>query len=158
MTQSRISKKRDVRTKELKGRKFYRLTVTEYAHSKEGQTFWTCLCECGNKTVVRRSRLIAGGVRSCGCYNSERASKWLTKYANSEAHRGKGNPQWKGEGAGYSSFHGWLARHYVKERCEQCGSKKNLDWALKKGLVHSHRRENYMILCRKHHIEYDYAS
>lgn len=30
---------------------------------------YVCLCECGNETSVRTSKLISGHTKSCGCYN-----------------------------------------------------------------------------------------
>ena len=50
------------------GDKYGRLTVVEPA-TKRG--FWRCLCECGRRTVVRGSNLMATltgrGTKSCGC-------------------------------------------------------------------------------------------
>lgn len=46
------------------GNKYGRLTVTAIA---ERQGYWVCLCECGNTTETRGSRLRKGVSRSCGC-------------------------------------------------------------------------------------------
>lgn len=53
--------------KDLTGMKFGRLTVIERAESKFGKTYWKCLCDCGNVTVVRKDRLKNGYTKSCGC-------------------------------------------------------------------------------------------
>jgi len=151
------SQKMDTRTKKLEGNKYSRLTVVRYSHSKNGQTYWECECECGGKITTRRNRLISGASKSCGCFNKERASIWLKKYASSDKHIGKGNPQWKGGDTSVGSIHQWLYRHFKKDRCETCGSNKNLDWALKKLKKYEHKRENFHVLCRSCHLKYDYT-
>ena len=30
-------------------------------------TMWRCICDCGNKAVVRLSSLVSGSTKSCGC-------------------------------------------------------------------------------------------
>ena len=58
----------------------------------------------------------------------------------------------------YSSIHKWLARHFVKsKKCEHCGSKKFIEWALKKGERHDHNRDSYLCLCSSCHKKYDYT-
>lgn len=61
------------------GSKFGRLTVTEFAgfrqYSKQRQTYWKCLCECGNTIFCTASGLVGGNTKSCGCWNRDRASE-----------------------------------------------------------------------------------
>lgn len=52
---------------ELSGKRFGRLTVLGYSHNYNGFTYWNCLCDCGNETVVRGVRLTHGKTKSCGC-------------------------------------------------------------------------------------------
>lgn len=53
---------------DLTGKKFNRLTVIRRAESaKAGIVSWECVCDCGNKTIVRGSNLKNGSVKSCGC-------------------------------------------------------------------------------------------
>lgn len=52
---------------ELIGKEFGKLTVLSRADTKNGQIFYNCLCECGNRTVVRGDLLRKGKTRSCGC-------------------------------------------------------------------------------------------
>lgn len=61
--------------KDITGQIFGRLHVTTF-HSREsrGMTRWTCLCECGNTTIVNGAALKSGATRSCGCYQKEWAS------------------------------------------------------------------------------------
>lgn len=53
--------------KQFVGRRFGQLTVTAYAGKKNGMHQWTCLCDCGNETVVGQSLLQSGKTKSCGC-------------------------------------------------------------------------------------------
>lgn len=58
--------------KNLVGVRFGRLTVESWACLKNKQTYWSCVCDCGNKTIVSRSSLINGDTKSCGCYNADK--------------------------------------------------------------------------------------
>lgn len=44
-------------------------------HLKKEETYWLCLCDCGNKKIVRSTLLKNGYTTSCGCYHKERMSK-----------------------------------------------------------------------------------
>lgn len=58
----------------------------------------------------------------------------------------------------YSACHKWLSRNFVKlSECEHCGSKKFIEWALKRGVKHSHDRSAYLCLCSSCHKKYDYT-
>jgi len=62
------------RVKDLTGQKFNRLTVIKFAgRNKWRSSMWECLCDCGNKSVVRGYDLTSGTIKSCGCYGKERA-------------------------------------------------------------------------------------
>lgn len=54
----------------LTGKKFSRLTVTEYSHTDGGRAYWKCKCDCGNEATVSAGNLKSGLVRSCGCLKS----------------------------------------------------------------------------------------
>ena len=61
------------------GQVFGRLTVLEEAPAPtEYITYkglwYRCRCQCGNETVVRRSSLVRGDTRSCGCLRRENSS------------------------------------------------------------------------------------
>lgn len=61
---------------DLTGKKFGRWTVLSRAPdivSPSGQhtTAWECLCDCGNKRIVRARSLINGDSQSCGCLHQE---------------------------------------------------------------------------------------
>lgn len=52
---------------DLTGQKFGRLTVISRAENRGERAAWNCLCECGNKVVVRGTNLQRGTTKSCGC-------------------------------------------------------------------------------------------
>ena len=59
----------------------------------------------------------------------------------------------------YQSCHGWLRKNFTQDKtiCEHCPSNRFLEFALKKGCEHEHKRENYLILCSSCHKRYDYT-
>lgn len=56
---------------DLTGNIFGRLTVLSICHYKPNGTYWNCLCECGNKSIVNGCKLKSGKTKSCGCYRKE---------------------------------------------------------------------------------------
>jgi hypothetical protein len=53
---------------ELIGRRYGRLTVTEYADVDNYRKIrWKCRCSCGQEIVVRGTDLRTGSIASCGC-------------------------------------------------------------------------------------------
>lgn len=62
-------------TEDLTGRKFERLKVTGFSRdtlTNKGfiKLLWSCMCDCGNETLVQTSDLTSGHTKSCGCLNS----------------------------------------------------------------------------------------
>lgn len=56
------------RIRDIRGRVFRRLTVTEFLGISGKQTVWRCVCECGNISDVLKSNLIKDSpIKSCGC-------------------------------------------------------------------------------------------
>ena len=60
------------------GQVFGRLTVLEEAPAPTEYTtykglWYRCRCQCGNEAVVRRSSLVDGYTKSCGCLRREHA-------------------------------------------------------------------------------------
>lgn len=53
---------------DITGNKYNMLTVLgRVENDKNGQSRWECICECGNKTIVKGANLKNGAVKSCGC-------------------------------------------------------------------------------------------
>lgn len=57
----------------------------------------------------------------------------------------------------YGAIHNWLLKHFSKGACEFCGGRRFVEFALKKGFEHKHKRENYLLLCSSCHKKYDYT-
>jgi len=75
---------------DIVGKKFGRLLVEGLSHSVKYEYengtkifyhhIYDCLCDCGKQTKVRRSNLLNGNTRSCGCLNSEIVKLRSTKH------------------------------------------------------------------------------
>lgn len=50
------------------GNRYGHLLVVEYVGSSNGYAEWQCLCDCGQKVIVRGSNLRNGNTQSCGCH------------------------------------------------------------------------------------------
>lgn len=53
--------------KDIRNQRFGKLLVIEY----NGNGKWLCLCDCGNKIIVRSDYLKAGHTKSCGCIHKK---------------------------------------------------------------------------------------
>ena len=61
-----------LRTDDLTGKTFGRLTVLKRDYEKVGaNAYWICQCECGKTTTVRGTDLKQGHTQSCGCLQDE---------------------------------------------------------------------------------------
>jgi len=68
---------------DIVGKRFGRLVVLNLVDSVKYQYgqkvfyhyFYDCLCDCGKITKVRRSNLLNGNTKSCGCLNSQLTKK-----------------------------------------------------------------------------------
>lgn len=69
---------------DLKGRRFGRLVVLKRAKDAVAESGyvaprWKCLCDCGNKKIIRQQRLINGNTQSCGCLRKELSKEHASK-------------------------------------------------------------------------------
>lgn len=60
---------------DLTGNKYNMLTVIGLQEKKNGKTYWNCVCDCGNNTIVDTGSL-KNKTKSCGCL------KRIAKYAD----------------------------------------------------------------------------
>ena len=65
----------------LSGERFGRLLVdTHVGKTQTGDSLWRCLCNCGQLAIARRSTLVNGFTKSCGCLRREVARASLTTH------------------------------------------------------------------------------
>ena len=64
--------------KDLTGQRFGRLKVLNFNHNKGGYSYWNCICDCKNTTIVHTSSLNSKNTTSCGCYHKEMLKKRST--------------------------------------------------------------------------------
>lgn len=57
----------NIKSVDITGQLFGRLTALKVAERREGHEYWLCACECGELKVVRKNHLTGGRIRSCGC-------------------------------------------------------------------------------------------
>lgn len=57
------------------GEKYGRLTVIAYDGKDGEHVMVKCKCDCGNYIRTRRSRVISGHTKSCGCYRRDKMFK-----------------------------------------------------------------------------------
>lgn len=53
---------------DLTGKRFGRLQVIRYSHTKDKHAYWICICDCGTECVKLGKRLKNGTTTSCGCW------------------------------------------------------------------------------------------
>ena len=87
--------------KDIKGKKFGKLTPINFV----GNSYWECLCECGNKKNIRITH-IENGHQSCGCSRfADRTKHGLTRRSLNHKY--------------ISAYNIWCG---IKQRCENKNS------------------------------------
>lgn len=69
----------DRRIKDHTGKRFGRLLVSRFTHTKGRHAYWECQCDCGVIIVTKGTGLQYGSSQSCGCLRLERAGKAAAK-------------------------------------------------------------------------------
>ncbi len=65
--------------KDIKGQRFGRLVVIKFAFVKNESAYWECLCDCGNKKIIKGYSLRVGSTKSCECLHKEMAREQQKK-------------------------------------------------------------------------------
>ena len=60
---------------DLTGQRYGRLVVQSLHTMEKGRSVWKCLCDCGNKAIVKAGNLRRNSTKSCGCYRRENSAK-----------------------------------------------------------------------------------
>jgi hypothetical protein len=76
----------------LSGQRFGRLFVVDYSPEKKRESYYRCVCDCGNEKTVRGSSLTRGDSTSCGCWRVEQGRKVGLKSA---VHKMLGTPTYE---------------------------------------------------------------
>lgn len=124
----------------MSGKRIGKLTVIQYAETRNKQAYWLCKCDCGNKIIARGNHLRNGNVKSCGClrieenkirakhnlsrsdlyntYHSMRKRCYLKTNASYSRYGGRGIKmcdEWLNSETGFESFYVWaLSSGYKK--------------------------------------------
>lgn len=64
-----------MKSEEMIGKRFGRLSVLKIDHRKNGKAYFLCACDCGGHPVIEISQLKSGKTKSCGCLRREIAAK-----------------------------------------------------------------------------------
>lgn len=57
--------------KDLTGMRFGRLKVISFNRVENNNTYWNCICDCGNEKIATESNLVNGKTKSCGCLQND---------------------------------------------------------------------------------------
>ena len=58
------------------GERFGKLTVKEFKYRDDnGDGYYLCKCDCGNEKIMKRTCLLSGSSKSCGCLRKETAQQ-----------------------------------------------------------------------------------
>lgn len=76
---SKSCKETDKR-EDLTDRKFNRLYVKGFAYIKKGESYWECICDCGEELTIRGAALKDSNTKSCGCLQKEMATERIKSF------------------------------------------------------------------------------
>lgn len=69
-----------VKTNDLTGKKFTRLTVISRSKDRGAQHYWNCKCDCGKERIVSGHRLTSGKTKSCRCIRTTHGKSKTPEY------------------------------------------------------------------------------
>lgn len=72
---------------DITGKRFGRLLAVEQTYTKKGQQYWMCICDCGTEKIIRKSHLISGRIKSCGCLLKDNMSGYKHGLCNTRIMR-----------------------------------------------------------------------
>ena len=79
---------------DLTGKRYGKLTVLEYAYSKNKKRYWKCKCDCGSIVYDSTNALNSGNSTSCGCNQKEYKDITGNKYGKLIAEKYLGKSMW----------------------------------------------------------------
>ena len=71
---------RTYKSLDITGNRYGKLTAVRYSHTaKNYMQYWVFKCDCGNEITTRKTAVISGHCKSCGCMQKEVAAKEVVK-------------------------------------------------------------------------------
>ena len=69
-------------TLDITGNKYGNLTAVRYSHTgKNYMHYWVFKCDCGKEITTRKTAVISGHCKSCGCLQKQIAKKEVVKHS-----------------------------------------------------------------------------
>ncbi len=78
---------------DMTGQKCGRLTVLNFAGTRNEKAYWLCLCDCGKQSEVLGKFLRNGTTKSCGCLSSDTTALRSLRHGHSQ--RGNRRPEYR---------------------------------------------------------------
>lgn len=122
-----------VQVRDLTGQVFGMLTAQYHAATtlSAKRAVWKCACECGNEALVLSKRLVAGSVRSCGCYRASQLGPLEQRF--SEKYIPEPNSGcWLWLAAHDAQGYGMIALEYSRRKMERA---HRASWMIFKGEI-----------------------
>ncbi|HEY5870706.1 MAG TPA: HNH endonuclease signature motif containing protein [Candidatus Tectomicrobia bacterium] len=98
---------------DLVGQSFNLLSVMAFADVRNGRSYWVCICQCGEQSIVNGQDLKRGKIKSCGCLRAPSIEErfWNKVEKTSECWLWTGSRHIKGYGRlmGIGKTHRWKA-------------------------------------------------
>ncbi len=80
--------------RDIAGERFSSLTA-QASFYRNGKTYWKCLCDCGEPTIVEATKLKSGHTKSCGCLHAHSAK--IRAIERNKRMRGSKHPSWRAD-------------------------------------------------------------
>ena len=121
---------------DITGNKYGYLTAIKYSHTgKNYMQYWVFKCDCGKEIITRKTSVISGHCKSCGCLQKEIARKEVVKHSTKH-HDSKTRLYkiWKGI---FARCKNKQSKYYGKKGIKVCDEWKDYEvfkcWALSNG-------------------------
>jgi len=170
-----------VKTIDLTGKQFGRLTVIGKSANRHGRLYWSCVCDCGKSKAIAGRHLSSGATQSCGCLKATNPSNRKhgltgTKTYRAYVHmidrcynkRDKSYKHYGGRGIAVCDRWKESILHFVEDmglspegltldriNCDGDYEPENCRWATQK--VQQNNRRNNVVINGKPLAEYDMA-
>lgn len=107
---------------DLKNKKFGKLKVIKIFPKNNPAIYWECLCDCGNKIIVKGYSLKIGKTKSCGCLRFNNFK--LTNHSKYSLKESLARKVWRNR---YSEIEFYKFFKLSQESCYYCGSSPKLN-------------------------------